>query len=347
MRTPRPGRAARRARLGVAATVVALAAGCGLGGAGATTPVAGPPETPAGPGEVRGSAAMVHLRALQRIADEHGGQRASPGPGYDASVDYVAGVLRAAGWQVSTPTYEADGHDDDAAGTAPVRQVVAQTRSGSPGGVVMAGAHLDSVRDGPGITDDGSGVAALLATAEHLGAAPPVPRTVRLAFFGSEEQGLQGSRGYVAGLSGADRAAILAYLNVDMVSSPNAGYFVQGGAPGTGSGPPGSATVGRVLSEQLARTGVAAETVPFTGDDDGAFTDAGIPTGGLLNGTDDPKGPRQAAAWGGLAGAPFDPCYHSACDRIDQVDPVALDRFTRAVAGTVERLATLPARPTG
>jgi len=41
---------------------------------------------------------MKHLQALQKIADEHGGNRASGTSGYDASVDYVVGVLRRAGF---------------------------------------------------------------------------------------------------------------------------------------------------------------------------------------------------------------------------------------------------------
>jgi aminopeptidase S len=54
--------------------------------------------------EVSGDGALPHLQALQRIADANGGNRASPGPGYAASVDYVVGVLRDAGYAVSTPT---------------------------------------------------------------------------------------------------------------------------------------------------------------------------------------------------------------------------------------------------
>jgi aminopeptidase S len=294
----------------------------------------------AGPGEVVGADALVHLEALQGIADNNGGNRASPGPGYEASVDYVAGVPRTAGWQVTTPTYQA--------GDGASARVVAQTGSGSSGSVVMAGAHLDSVRGGPGITDDGSGVAALLAIAEHLGVNPAVPHTIRFAFFGSEEDDLQGSRSYVAGLSGPDRAAILVYLNLDMISSSNAGYFVQGGADGDTeeSGPPGSATVGRILVDQLARTGVAGELIPFTGDDDAAFVEADIPTGGLVNGDEDEKSPEQARAWGGQAGVAFDRCYHAACDRLDQVNQVALDRFTRATAGAVAQFAAMNRRPT-
>ena len=93
----------------------------------------------------------------------------------------------------------------------------------------MIGAHLDSVEDGPGIVDNGSGVATLLEIATQLGADPSVQNTVRFAFFGDEENGAEGSTGYVEGLSAEDRKKIKLYLNVDMVASPNGGYFVQGG----------------------------------------------------------------------------------------------------------------------
>ncbi|AOS60997.1 M28 family peptidase [Actinoalloteichus hymeniacidonis] len=46
-----------------------------------------------------------HLIALQRIAESHGGTRAAGDPGYDASIDYVVGRLRAAGYDVSTPEF--------------------------------------------------------------------------------------------------------------------------------------------------------------------------------------------------------------------------------------------------
>ena len=109
------------------------------------------------------------------------------------------------------------------------RNVIAQTRTGDPDQVVMIGAHLDSVSDGPGIVDNGSGVATLLEIATQLGADPSVQNTVRFAFFGDEENGAEGSSGYVQGLSPDERKKIKLYLNVDMVASPNGGYFVQGG----------------------------------------------------------------------------------------------------------------------
>jgi aminopeptidase S len=54
--------------------------------------------------EVSDTGAFAHLEALQRIADENGGNRAAPSAGFESSVDYVVGVLRAAGYDVSTPT---------------------------------------------------------------------------------------------------------------------------------------------------------------------------------------------------------------------------------------------------
>jgi Zn-dependent M28 family amino/carboxypeptidase len=224
------------------------------------------------------------------------------------------------------------------------RNVVAQTTTGNPDHVVMAGAHLDSVPAGPGINDNGSGTAALLETAVHLGGAPPVANAVRFAFWGAEEEGLVGSTHYVAGLSDADRKKIALYLNLDMVGSPNAVYLVYDGdnsdSVGAGPGPDGSAAVERVLLEQLATLGITGEGTDFDGRSDyGPFIAAGVPAGGLFTGAEEPKTPEQAQRWGGTAGQPDDHCYHQACDRIDNIDRTALDRNVDAVAGSVARFA--------
>jgi Zn-dependent M28 family amino/carboxypeptidase len=224
------------------------------------------------------------------------------------------------------------------------RNVIAQTATGDVDNVVMAGAHLDSVPEGPGINDNGSGTAALLETAVQLGGAPAVTNAVRFAFWGAEEQGLIGSTAYVGGLGEADREKISLYLNLDMVGSPNAGYLAYDGDnsdnEGAGPGPEGSATVERVLLEQLSSTGVAATGTDFDGRSDyGPFVAVGIPSGGLFTGAEEIKTAEQAQRWGGTAGQPFDPCYHEACDRIDTIDRTALDRNTDAVAGSVGRFA--------
>lgn len=456
---------------------IAVLAGCSASPAPPAPPA--PPPDPALPGRlvgaVTGDGAHRHLEELQRIADAHGGTRALGTPGYDASVEYVAGTLRDAGYRVETPSFtvreftpgearlavsgagvaveilgyspntppeglrgplavitqdETSGCEDadfagipagavvlvrrgtcpfaqksasagaagaaavlvannvdgpiggatlgpDATGTVPTvglarsagdtlaaappgapveltvtstltetvsRNVIAQTDTGSPDDVVMAGAHLDSVPAGPGINDNGSGVAVLLETAGRLGAAPPVANAVRFAFWGAEEVGLVGSTKYVDGLTDADRARIGVYLNVDMAASPNAGYLVYDGDDsdriGDGPGPPGSAAVERLLVEGLAAAGVAAQGTDFTGRSDyGPFIAAGIPAGGVFTGAEGIKSAAQAQVWGGLADAPYDRCYHQACDRIDGVDRVALDRNADAFASALARLA--------
>jgi aminopeptidase S len=327
------------------AGLLAVLAGCT---ATAPAPPQPPVETPSQRrlvDEVSGAGAIPHLEALQRIADDNGGNRASPGPGYEASVDYVAGVLRDAGYDVSTPTYPFELDDGR---EIVLRNVIAQTRTGNPERVVMAGAHLDSVPAGPGINDNGSGVAALLEMAVRLGGSPPVRDAVRLGFWGSEEVDLNGSTHYVRTLSSSDRQRLMVYINLDMLASPNTGYFVLSGGrarPWSSPDRPGSSEVTQVLVDQLAATGVVAETGALDGGSDFVpFADAGIPSVGVQTGDEMEKSAAQAAKWGGRAGEVFDACYHQACDRLDNLDRTALDRLTDAVAGAIEYL-TVAAEP--
>lgn len=94
-----------RTALVAVTTLTALAAlACSAPAAPAPAPV--PPDAglPARlVADVTGEGALVHLTELQRIADTNGGNRALGTPGYDASVEYVAGVLRDAGYDVQTP----------------------------------------------------------------------------------------------------------------------------------------------------------------------------------------------------------------------------------------------------
>jgi carboxypeptidase Q len=65
--------------------------------------------------------------------------------------------------------------------------------------IVMAGAHLDSWHTGTGATDNGAGCAVVMEAARILEAIGVKPRrTIRVALWSSEEQGLNGSRAYVA-----------------------------------------------------------------------------------------------------------------------------------------------------
>ncbi len=67
------------------------------------------------------------------------------------------------------------------------------------GEVVMLGAHMDSWHGGTGATDNGAGVAATMEAVRILKALGIKPRrTIRIALWSGEEQGLLGSRGYVS-----------------------------------------------------------------------------------------------------------------------------------------------------
>jgi acetylornithine deacetylase/succinyl-diaminopimelate desuccinylase-like protein len=65
--------------------------------------------------------------------------------------------------------------------------------------VVMLGAHLDSWHAGTGATDNGIGVAVVMEAVRLLKAAGAAPRrTIRVGLWAGEEQGLLGSKAYVA-----------------------------------------------------------------------------------------------------------------------------------------------------
>jgi Zn-dependent M28 family amino/carboxypeptidase len=220
------------------------------------------------------------------------------------------------------------------------RTVVAQTRTGRRDNVVMAGAHLDSVVEGPGINDAATGCAALLETALRLGPTPPVANAVRFAWWGAEEFGQVGSTEYVEGLGTGQRLDIALYLNVDMLGSSNGGYFVFSGADLGDRAPAGCAALEAAFRDALAGRGVASEPLSLVGGfDHMPFVDAGIAAGGLYTGATGIKTADQAAKWGGTAGLAFDPGYHRAADDLDNVDRTALAHNTAALAAVTARYA--------
>ncbi len=178
----------------------------------------------------------------------------------------------------------------------------------------------------------------------QLAASDEAPtKHVRFAWWGAEELGLVGSTRYVQGLTSTQRAQIDAYYNFDMVGSPNPGYFVYDGdnsdGTGSGPGPSGSAYLEQVLVDYFAGIGVPTRGTDFDGRSDyGPFIQYGIPAGGTFTGAEDHKTSAQVQLWGGTTGA-FDPCYHSACDDLDNVNTTALDRNADAIAHAVWTVA--------
>lgn len=221
---------------------------------------------------------------------------------------------------------------------APMRSVIAELAGSEPGAVVMLGAHLDSVVDGPGINDDASGVAALLEIARALAGTRP-RTTIRLALWSGEEVGLHGSYRYVTGLPEADLETIVVYLNADMLASPNgfAGVYDEAGAPA------GSNAVRALVEAAVERAGGTPVGVDLGGGSDHrAFDEADVPTGGVFAGSSEPLTAEQAATTGATAGRSADTCYHQPCDDLANANLPLLRLLTAALADAAVRIANNP-----
>ena len=221
-------------------------------------------------------------------------------------------------------------------GSATTSNIIAESKDGDANNVVMVGAHLDSVDEGPGINDNGTGSAAILEVAKQMGKVK-TRNKVRFALWGAEESGLIGSTRYVETLPEAEKNKIALYLNFDMIGSPNHVFFVYDGdnsdGVGAGAGPAGSAGIERIFQTFYNKVGASFKGTDFDGRSDyGPFIRAGIPAGGLFTGAEGTKTVAEAEVWGGIAGTAYDPCYHKACDNYGNVNLFALDVNADAVA---------------
>ena len=272
--------------------------------------------------------------------DRNGIPAVTMGNGYTGGIPNVgATYARGVEW-VNTAGLRMNLDVDVVRGVRTTYNVLAESRSGNDDNVVMAGAHLDSVGQGPGINDNGSGSAALLETAVQMAKVNP-RNTVRFAWWGAEESGLVGSTFYVNDLvaNSPDQLEDIAlYLNFDMVGSPNYGLFVYDG-DGSGFGlvgPDGSDDIEALFEQYYAERNIPSRPTAFSGRSDyQAFINNGIPAGGLFTGAEGIKTAEEAALWGGTAGVAYDRCYHQACDTIANVNEEAIDINADAIAYAV------------
>jgi Zn-dependent M28 family amino/carboxypeptidase len=208
----------------------------------------------------------------------------------------------------------------------------------------MMGAHTDSVQKGPGIEDDGTGTIGILTAALAL-TGFEVTNAVRMGFWTGEEFGLRGSTYYVTELNNtaSELAKIRAYLNYDMIGSPNYAYFIYDGdgSAFNESGPPGSDVIEHDYEAFFAAAGLNSSATEFDGRSDyGPFLDVNIPSGGLFTGAEDPKTAEEVEMYGGTADLAYDENYHGAGDNINNI---AWDAFlvnTKAIANSLALYAT-------
>ncbi|WP_239144462.1 M28 family peptidase [Streptomyces sp. SID14515] len=224
------------------------------------------------------------------------------------------------------------------------RNVVAETRGGRADRVVALGAHLDSVPEGPGINDNGSGSAGLIEVAEKLAkeskGGKKLAHKVRFAWWSAEELGVLGSDHYVKTLSAKQKKSIKLYLNFDMIASPNPAELVYDGddsdKTGAGAGPAGSAQIEKLINGFLDKKKVPHWGHDFDGRSDyGPFIANGIPAGGTFTGAEGLKTAEQVAKAGGKAGHPYDPNYHAEGDDIKNINRKAFDVNIDVIANAV------------
>lgn len=197
----------------------------------------------------------------------------------------------------------------------PVQNLIAETKIGDASKTLVVGAHLDSVAEGPGMNDNGSGSATILEIAKQLALLNiSLQNKVRFIWFGAEEFGLLGSEYYVNSLGAAERENIMAMLNFDMLGSSNYARFVYNGSNASAS----SGYIEQVFLDYFSSVNLITHPTAFDGRSDyGPFIEIGIPAGGLFSGAEARKSRELARIYGGTAGKSFDPCYHRSCDNFD------------------------------
>jgi hypothetical protein len=118
----------------------------------------------------------------------------------------VAERLRALGYAVETPGADVCSPD---ATCAHVVNVVARLDGAEPAPAIVLTAHYDSVRGGPGVADDGAGVAAILEVARAMKRAPRPRRPIVFLVADGEEAGSLGARAFAKSPEGHDVGVVI------------------------------------------------------------------------------------------------------------------------------------------
>ena len=262
-------------------------------------------------------AAIAHLVSFRT--------RLSTSPEYTEVAEWARGQFEALGLTTTlTPVAVGAGRSSNVIGT------LAGT-GGADRGAVLVVAHLDSINHpggpsapAPGADDNASGSAGVLTLAKSM-AGRSFSHDLIFILFGGEEQGLNGSEQYVAGLSQVERDRIRAVLNMDMIGSVNAQ-------------PPAVLLEGAALSQQVIE-GLATAAAQFTGltvqvslnpfaSDHVPFIQAGIPAVLTIEGADSAND-----------------AIHTANDTLDRIDAGFATDILRMNAGYLAATAEVSEQP--
>ena len=206
---------------------------------------------------------------------------------FTTAVDFAAARMVALGYSVTRlPITVGAGHSENLIGDRP-------GTGPSPRGLVLITAHLDSINlaggptgNAPGADDNASGSAGVLELGRVL-ASQGWQHDIRLILFGGEEEGLFGSKQYVAALPAAERSRVRAVLNMDMIASKNTAIptvLLEGASVSSGQ-------IADLATAAATYTGLKVETSlnPFASDHV-PFINAGIPAVLTIEGADSANG---------------------------------------------------------
>ncbi|MFJ4373332.1 autotransporter outer membrane beta-barrel domain-containing protein [Pseudomonas japonica] len=143
----------------------------------------------------------------------------------------TANFAGAADWMQSQLSfgYQTRRQDFTWAGNRSSQNVIASA-AGSSSNYVVLGAHFDTYYGRPtlqGLDDNASGAAVLTEIGRNLGGLP-LENGLQVVGFGAEEEGLRGSRAYVAALSDSQRANLLGMINLDSLITGDRMYAHAG-----------------------------------------------------------------------------------------------------------------------
>jgi carboxypeptidase Q len=264
---------------------------------------------PAGPRRTVDRTALLKARAFRVVIDkflvaEHAGLVLTQARGTDGTVFTTNGASYADTAKAVSPELETSGEDfqrilrlvkagikvnieadiktqfytDDLLGYDVVAEIPGTDKKLKEQ-VVMIGGHLDSWHGATGGTDNAAGSAVMMEAMRILKAVNFKPRrTIRIALWSSEEQGLFGSRGYVLNHFGdpktmelkPEQSKISAYYNLDNGTGKIRGIYMQGDSA--------TAPIFKAWLEPFKDLGATTVTIRNTGSTDHVSFDAvGIP----------------------------------------------------------------------
>jgi aminopeptidase S len=292
-----------------------------------------------------------HLKAFENIAKQNNGNRAVGTKGGQASGEYIYNFAKKAGFAVQEIPFE---NREKTVG----QNIIVEIPGESNDSAILVGAHYDSVKMGPGINDNASGVALILDLIQQYSTQKTKPKnTIYLAFWDSEEEGIGGSQDFVSKLTTEQLKGLKAYINVDMVGTKAPEILIadadkssvgemekmlkeQGmaesdykplldGLRGLPSHA-GDLALENTLKDFFKKknlkikedvsTLTASDTLPFLGK---------VPVTSIILFNEKVNDKDELE---------FAPCYHQACDTLEQIDPKSLQIAGEAVVHLLNSL---------